>query len=228
MSQGHPPSVFLALCIYVVEFLTGAIVMSFEMLLSDRLAPYFGSDIYTWASLISTVLAASCVGYFLGGVLADRYPSPRVLGAMLTVGSVYLLLLPSFDEPVLQFFERHIDDIRLGGLAAALAIMFFPVMLLGISSPFAIRLLLPSQHNSGVVSGTVYGVATAGCILGVLGTPFFLIPLIGPRAIGLALGIVGILAGVVLIGAGAAMREDAPAPGDPRITGQGQRKKIET
>jgi MFS family permease len=137
MSQGHPPSVFLALCIYVVEFITSAIVMSFEMLLSARLAPYFGSDIYTWASLISTVLAASCVGYFLGGVLADRYPSPRVLGAMLTVGSVYLLLLPSFDEPVLQFFERHIDDIRLGGLAAALAIMFFPVMLLGISSPFA-------------------------------------------------------------------------------------------
>jgi hypothetical protein len=56
-------------------------------------------------------------------------------------------------------------------------------------------------------------------------------PLIGSRAIGLALGIVGILAGAVLIGAGAAMREEAPAPGDPRrerITGQGQRKKIET
>jgi hypothetical protein len=65
----------------------------------------------------------------------------------------------------------------------------------------------------------------------VLGTPFFLMPLIGSRAIGLALGIVGILAGAVLIGAGAAMREEAPAPGDPRrerITGQGQRKKIET
>ena len=201
MSQGHPPSAFLALCIYVVEFVTSAIVMSFEMLISGRLAPYFGSDIYTWASLISTVLAASCVGYLVGGVLADRHPSPRVLGAMLMVGSVYLLLLPSFDEPVLQFFERHIDDIKLGGLAAALAIMFFPVMLLGISSPFAVRLLLPSQHNSGVISGTVYGVSTAGCILGVLGTPFLLMPLIGSVAIGLMLGIVGILAGAVLIAA---------------------------
>jgi len=212
MSQGHPPSAFLALFIYVVEFLTGTIVMSFEMLVSESLAPYFGSDIYIWASLISTVLAADSVGSFFGGALADRHPSPRVLGTILAVGSVYLLLLPSFDEPLLQFLARHIYDIRLGGLAAAMAIMFIPAMLLGISSPFAIRLLLPSQQESGVVSGTVYGVSIAGCLLGVLGTPFFLIPLIGSRALGLTLGILGIFSGVVLIGAGAAMREEALAP----------------
>jgi spermidine synthase len=201
MSQGHPPSAFLALCIYVVAFVTGAIVMSFEMLGSRYLAPYFGAGIYTWASLISTVLAALCVGYFLGGALADRHPSPRVLAATVMVGSVYLLLLPSFAEPVLQFFVWNIDNIRLGSLAAALAIMFFPVTLLGVCSPFAIRLLLRSQHNSGVVSGTVYGVSTAGSILGALGTTFFLIPLIGSRAITVTLGISGIFAGAVLVGA---------------------------
>lgn len=201
MSQGHPPSAFFALCIYVVAFLTGAIVMSFEMLGSRYLAPYFGAGIYTWASLISTVLAALCAGYFLGGALADRHPSPRVLAATVTVGSVYLLVLPSFAEPVLQFFVWKIDNIRLGSLAAALAIMFFPVTLLGVCSPFAIRLLLRSQHNSGVVSGTVYGVSTAGSILGALGTTFFLIPLIGSRAITVTLGILGIFAGAVLVGA---------------------------
>ena len=66
-----PPSIYLA------AFVTGAIVMSFEMLGSRYLNPYFGSGIYTWASLISTVLAALCVGYFIGGVAADRYPSRR-------------------------------------------------------------------------------------------------------------------------------------------------------
>jgi hypothetical protein len=59
---------------------TGAIVMSFEMLGSRYLNPYFGSGIYTWAALISTVPAALTVGYFLGGWLADRMPSPTVLG----------------------------------------------------------------------------------------------------------------------------------------------------
>ena len=34
--------------IYVAAFTTGAIVMSFEMLGSRYLNPYFGSGIYTW------------------------------------------------------------------------------------------------------------------------------------------------------------------------------------
>ena len=49
--------------IFLVAFITGAIVMSFEMLGSRYLNPYFGSGIYTWASLISTVLAALCAEF---------------------------------------------------------------------------------------------------------------------------------------------------------------------
>src|SRR5258708_15082462 len=67
--------------IYLVAFVTGAIVMSFEMLGSRYLNPYFGSGIYTWASLISTVLAALCVGYFIGGNAAAPHPPARPLGA---------------------------------------------------------------------------------------------------------------------------------------------------
>jgi spermidine synthase len=192
----------LFLSIYFVAFVTGAIVMSFEMLGSRYLSPYFGAGIYTWASLISTVLAALCVGYFLGGPLADRYPSPVVLGATVSLGSAYLLLLPTFAEQVLQFLVWGIDDIKLGSLVSALAIMFFPVTFLGMYSPFAIRLLLRSRHTSGAVSGAVYGVSTAGSILGTLGTTFVLIPLIGSRAITLALGVLGISAAALLFASG--------------------------
>jgi spermidine synthase len=191
----------LAVVVYIAAFLTGAIVMSFEMLGSRYLAPYFGNGIYTWAALISTVLAALCIGYFLGGSLADRHPSPRVLAVTVAIGSVYLLLLPAFADPVLQFFVNGIDDIKLGSLASALAIMLFPVTLLGVYSPFAIRLLMRSQKNSGMTSGTVYGVSTAGSIIGTLGTTFFLIPLIGSRAITLMLGVLGLLAAALLMGA---------------------------
>lgn len=95
----------------------------------------------------------------------------------------------------------NIDDIKLGSLSAALTIMFFPITLLGMYSPFAIRLLLRSERNSAVVSGTVYGVSTAGSILGTLRTTFFLIPLIESRAITYTLGSVGIFAGALLVGA---------------------------
>ncbi|MEA2907615.1 MAG: hypothetical protein QOI12_5002 [Alphaproteobacteria bacterium] len=193
------PSQVSATAIYLVAFVTGAIVMSFEMLGSRYLNPYFGSGIYTWAALISTVLAALTVGYFLGGWLADRTASPTILGATVAVASLYLLALPLFAEAVLEFVLADIDDIRTGSLVAALAIMFFPVTLYGIYSPFGIRLMLHSPQRSGTVSGTVYGVSTAGSIVGTLGTTFFLIPLIGSRAITLSLGVTGIACGLLLM-----------------------------
>jgi len=204
MNQSTPrtgPVAFdvFAASIYAVAFVTGAIVMSFEMLGSRYLNPYFGSGIYTWASLISTVLAALTVGYFIGGALADRRPSAAVLAITVFGGSLYLLLLPLFAQGILEKVLAGFDDVRSGSLAAAMAIMFFPVTLFGMYSPFAIRLLLRSAHRSGVVSGTVYGISTAGSIVGTLGTTFLLIPTMGSRAITIALGAAGILAALLLI-----------------------------
>src|SRR5262245_16520410 len=173
--------------------------MGFEMLGSRYLNPYFGSGIYTWASLISTVLIALSVGYFLGGAIADRSPSPAVLALIVIAGSAYLLALPSFAQPVLEFVLAAIDDIRAGSLLSALALMLFPVTLLGLYSPFAIRLLLHSAQHSGRVSGAVYGISTAGSIVGTLGTTFLLIPTIGSRAITLTLGAIGVVAGLALL-----------------------------
>lgn len=188
-----------AAVIYGAAFVTGAIVMSFEMLGSRYLNPYFGSGIYTWASLISTVLAALCMGYLIGGYAADRYPSAAVLGSTVLVGSIYICALPLFSERLMELILTASDDVKSGSLAAAFAILFFPVTFLGMYSPFGIRLLLRSAQNSGRVSGTVYGVSTLGSIIGTLGTTFYLIPVIGTRAITITLGTAGILAGLILM-----------------------------
>src|ERR1044072_2436791 len=124
----------LAVTIYLVAFVTGAIVMSFEMLGSRYLNPYFGSGIYTWASLISTVLAALCVGYFIGGIAADRYPSATVLGVTVLIGSAYTLVLPLFSEALMEAVLAAFDDVKSGSLAAAFVILFFPVTFLGMYS----------------------------------------------------------------------------------------------
>src|SRR3954447_17676311 len=199
MIQPDGPSRALSAVIYLAASVTGAIIMSFEMLGSRYLNPYFGSGIYTWASLISTVLAALCVGYFIGGYAADRYPSAAVLGASVLAGSAYILVLPAFSQGLLEGVLAATDDVRTGSLAAAFAILFFPVTFLGMYSPFGIRLLLQSAQRSGRVSGTVYGISTLGSIIGTLGTTFFLIPAIGTRAITFTLGVVGALAGLLLM-----------------------------
>ena len=92
----------------------------------------------------------------------------------------------------MELVLRGIDDVKTGSLAAAFAILFFPVTFLGMYSPFGIRLLLRSAQSSGTVSGTVYGISTVGSIVGTLGTTFYLIPTIGTRAITLTLGAAGI------------------------------------
>src|SRR5262249_58428215 len=105
-----------AITIYIVAFVTGGIVMSFEMLGSRYLNPYFGSGIYTWAALISTVLAALTFGYFLGGWLADRTASAVVLGTTVVIASLYFLALPAFSDALLEFLLADIDDVRTGSL----------------------------------------------------------------------------------------------------------------
>src|SRR5262249_44388909 len=169
-----------AAVIYAVAFVTGAIVMSFEMLGSRYLNPYFGSGIYTWAALISTVLIALTAGYFLGGALPPPPPPPAVLALTVIIGSLYLLALPSFAQAVLELVLGGIDDIRAGSLVSALALMFFPVTFLGMYSPFAIRLLLRSAQRSGRVSGAVYGISTAGSIVRTPRTTSVLVPPLRP------------------------------------------------
>jgi spermidine synthase len=200
-ATAHPKvsSVLFRTVIYVVALVTGAIVMSFEMLGSRYLNPYFGNGIYTWAALISTVLAALTAGYFLGGLIGDRTVSAAVLGVIVGLASLYLLVLPTFAGAILDLVLDTVDDVRVGSLYAALSIMFLPVTLLGVYSPFAIRLVMRTARHSGTVSGTVYGVSTAGSIVGTLGTTFFLIPLIGTRAITFLLGAAGLCSGLLLI-----------------------------
>src|SRR5438552_11661061 len=59
----------------LVVFLTGASVLIVEVLAVRVLSPYYGNTIFTVSSVISVILLALSVGYYAGGVLADRRPS---------------------------------------------------------------------------------------------------------------------------------------------------------
>ncbi len=181
--------------VYFNAFSTGAVIMAFEMLGSRYLNPYFGSGIYTWAALISSVLAALSLGYFVGGWLGDRRPSPAILGVCIIVASAYLLCVPLIAEASFASIFKAIEDPRLGSIVAALVILFAPLMVLGFYSPFAIRLVLFDTTQSGRVSGRIYGISTFGSIFGTLFTTFYLVPTMGTRNITYLLAACAFLAG---------------------------------
>src|SRR5438874_2866456 len=78
-------------------FISGAVLMGLEMAGSRVLAIHFGSSIYVWGSIIGIFLAALAVGYFAGGLAADRKPSFMMLNLIVMLAGCWLVLLSVFD-----------------------------------------------------------------------------------------------------------------------------------
>ncbi len=186
---GSPQAVHSAdvgsLIVYINALILGTGLMSLEMLGSRYLGPYFGSSIHIWAALISTVLAALSAGYFIGGFLADKFPSLVVLGGIVILASCYIALIPFFLDSACILVIQLIPDTALGSLAASFAILFLPLMGIAIFTPFGVRLLVRGQGSDrpGTSTGIMYGISTLGNIFGILFTTFYLMPRFGSRVI---------------------------------------------
>ena len=125
-----------------VVFFSGAMVMSFEILGSRVLAPFFGSSIFVWGSLISIFLAGLSVGYYGGGKAADIRPSSRMLGLVVLFPALWFLLFPFFQKAVLSWiFDADLGE-RLGPLLAALVLFLVPAAFLGAVSPYIVKMRL--------------------------------------------------------------------------------------
>ena len=167
--------------------------MALEMLGSRILAPYFGSSIFVWGSLISVFLASLSVGYFLGGSYADKWPSLKVLALVLAIPGVMILILPWWAQPINEFLADADLGPRMGPLLSSLLLFFIPSIFLGMVSPFAIKLQVEGLDTVGHTAGRLYAFSTLGSIVGTLFTSFFLIAWFGVRMIVHMLGVVLLL-----------------------------------
>jgi len=163
--------------------------MGLEMTGSRVLATFFGSSIYVWGAIISVFLAALAVGYFVGGMVADRRPDFNVLIYLLLFDGIWLLVIPVYANRLCRVILSLGPGQRLGPLLSTLLLFGGPSVLLGMVSPFAVRLAARSVHQMGNVSGSLYALSTVGSIAGTLITAFWLVPAIGVRAILQILGI---------------------------------------
>ena len=175
--------------LYIVVFISGAVLMGLEIVGSRVLAPHFGSSIFVWGSLISVVMAALSLGYYWGGWLSERQPSYERLLMLLLIPGVLIFFLP-FVYPTLNEWIAGFDfGNRLNPLIASAIYFLPPGVFLGTVSPYAIRLAATTLQSVGSTAGTLYAVSTCGSIFGTLLTAFYLIPVMGVRNIIHALGI---------------------------------------
>jgi predicted membrane-bound spermidine synthase len=181
--------------ILFVVFFTGAAILVIEVSATRILASYFGNTLYSFSSVISTVLGALSLGYYYGGRTADKNPSRKnfyliILSAGVSVAILYILSLILL--PILGLILSPIS----GPLVSSIILFFAPSFLLGMLSPFAIKLESEavSSREIGTISGEVFFWSTLGSIGGSLISGFFLIPSFGIDIIimGLALTLVAI------------------------------------
>src|SRR5579859_806349 len=171
--------------VVALVFLSGVVGMAIEMCAARLLAPYFGTSQVVWANLIGLILLYLSVGYFLGGRLADRYPSERALALLLLGAAASLALIPFISGPILQAGGLGLSQANVtvlaGSLESVLLLFLVPVTLLGMAPPFAIRLTMTQLQKAGSSSGGIYMLSTLGSILGTFLPVFWLIPTIGTR-----------------------------------------------
>ncbi|PIP73582.1 MAG: hypothetical protein COW88_01435 [Candidatus Lloydbacteria bacterium CG22_combo_CG10-13_8_21_14_all_47_15] len=184
-------------------FVTGACVLIIEIAALRVLSPYYGNTIFTASSVISIILAALSVGYYAGGVLADRHPRLEWFFGIILASSVTLLALHLFGTFTLPSIGYTLS-LTSGPFVFSILLFFIPAFLLGMLSPYAIKLqnMLSSETGVGTVAGKIFFWSTVGSILGSLMTGFFLIPHFGVHRIivgtGVTLFLLGFLPLVVL------------------------------
>ncbi len=169
----------------VLVLVSGMTSLALEMCAERLMEPYFGTSLIVWASLIGLILLYLTVGYLVGGRIADRHPSEQVLCIITAAAALATSLIPLVSQGILSWSVTGLAQVSvsifLSSLVGTILLFAVPVTLLGIVSPFAIRLLTKDITRSGRASGSLYAISTFGSILGAFLPVLWLIPTCGVR-----------------------------------------------
>jgi predicted membrane-bound spermidine synthase len=166
--------------LFATVFVTGAAVLIIEVAAVRVLSPIYGSSLYVLSSVLTVVLAALSLGYWYGGKRADREHSIGALYTIITFSGVSILVLLMISKWLLPVFGPNFS-VTTGPLLFSFGLFFIPAFLLGIVSPYIIKLqslITPSEKIGSVVGATFFW-GTFGSIVGSLATGFIFIPHMG-------------------------------------------------
>ena len=147
------------------------------MLGARLIAPFYGTTLFVWSTVIGVTLAALAMGYFLGGYLSERFARAQTLFLVLAIGSIMIAFMPISARWILEVTLPL--GVRMGSVLSALVFLLPPLACLGTTSPIIIRLAAQTVEQSGRVAGTVYCTSTVSGIFSTFLLGFYLIPAFG-------------------------------------------------
>jgi MFS family permease len=180
--------------IHATVFVTGAAVMLLELLGTRVIAPFYGTSLYVWSALIAVTMVALSLGYYFGGILADRYGRKLFIWILLAAsGGVFMI--PVADGQVLLLTDPL--GLRLGSLVSAFLLFMPALVALGMAGPVAVKVGTTDLEALGVSAGRLYAVSTIGSVFGTFLLAYFLFPSFGTNSILLTLASVLLLAALI-------------------------------
>jgi len=171
--------------------------MILEIVGSRVLAPYVGTSIVVWTSLIGIILGSLSLGYWWGGKIADKRPDYKTFSLIIFIPAVYIGLITFLKSIVLDFLQQNVTSIHIGATISTLILFAPPSVLLGMVSPYAVRLKIKDLNSSGTTVGSLYAISTIGSIAGTFSAGFVLIAYFGSTNILLVLSLVLVLTSLI-------------------------------
>jgi spermidine synthase len=169
----------------VLVFTVGAGTLGSEIAAARLLAPWFGASTIVWANTIAIVLVALSIGYAIGGRFADKDPRPAGLARIVLLASALLAVVPFVSGPFLRQAVKAVDQLSaatfLGSLVGVGVLLAVPLLMLGMVSPYAVRLSVDSVADAGRTAGRLSAIATVGSLTGTFLSSLLLIPVVGTR-----------------------------------------------
>ena len=174
------------LILYITSFLSGMTVMAVELSCSRLLAPYFSSSSIVWTVVIGIIMISMSIGNILGGRSADKHKSLGRLYFYIWIASIWIAVIPFLGKymislviGLLMLFVPGGQFVVMGSALSCLVIFSLPLILLGMVSPYLVKLGIKDMESSGKVAGQIYALGTIGSIIGTFIPTFLTIPLIG-------------------------------------------------
>jgi hypothetical protein len=149
--------------------------MGIELLGGRILAPFFGSSVHIWGSIITVFMLSLSFGYLAGGKLSTKNASLKKYGFIFVLAGITVLPVALWSTTIMEVIFLNVEDSRYGSLLACTALFFIPTIILGMISPYSVRLLVTDRDKSGQIAGKLYFVSTLGSALGTILTSFYLV-----------------------------------------------------
>jgi MFS family permease len=161
--------------IICVAFVSGFSIMTVEMLGARIMAPYFGGSISVWGSLITVFMLALSIGYLIGGRLSTRNPNSRTFALFFILAAICAIPIIVFADLIMRPIFMAVEDPRYGSLLASTFLYFIPTSILGMISPYSVRLMVDTHEHSGHMAGLLFFISTIGSAAGTLATSFYFV-----------------------------------------------------